>query len=688
MACGICDGIDWNGPEYGKQIECLRCEIKELRGEMKGLNKETSNFGTEIGKSKNILKDYKNSVQSMAVSMKEFTYDTGRQYRLAEKLAVSYKDVALSMGLSVGRARDMSIEFKGAVAEVAKFGGDIDDVKKIYEEFAESSGRVRILGSDEVANIYKLGAAAKLYGSEATNLYESLDLMGISNVKATEQMNELIEDSQKIGLNSSKVIKTLSSNMKSMQSYSFAGGVKGMTNMAKQAVKMRLDVSDVLGMADKFYHPEAAIEAAANLQMLGGDIAEAFGDPFETMYLARNKPEELAKKLGDMTENMMTFNEETGQYDFPAEARMQLKSAGEQLGINVDSMIEMARQTSKIKDAKMELSGSMFSDDEMDAIASMSRIEDGEFKVDFRDENGDKVSKSIDELTKGEAEMLLRTPQGEEEIMEATYNVQEQMLLESRTTNQRLEDMNKSFEFGFVADFDVFKQLETTSKKSLQELSVVVSKSLDGISDRIDGNALGEAFVGAGGSFDTKMSEMITSIGNAMSGDINIDDPESIEFSDIGEILFKNPNVTMDTSNGSGAGAITMEKIMKQWCSARGMSYDDASGNCKAQDLISYPGEKRTVTGSFGEFTLDDRDMLIAGDPKKIGGGANNNTSSEMKVSGSATINVNIKSDNPSLDISSLKDTISRTVTKMFNNSGQPDGASVPQEGGTNVLQS
>ena len=143
--------------------------------------------------------------------------------------------------------------------------------------------------------------------------------------------------------------------MKSIQSYSFAGGVKGMTEMAKQAVKMRLDVSDVLQMADKFYQPEAAIEAAANLQMLGGDIAEAFGDPFETMYLARNKPEELAKRLGDMTENMMTFNNETGQYEFPAEVRMQLKAAGEQLGINTDKMIEMARQTSKIKEDILDL---------------------------------------------------------------------------------------------------------------------------------------------------------------------------------------------------------------------------------------------------------------------------------------------------------------------------------------------
>lgn len=40
--------------------------------------------------------------------------------------------------------------------------------------------------------------------------------------------------------------------------------------MAKLAVKMRMDVGEMLGMAGKFYEPEAAIEAAANLQMLGG----------------------------------------------------------------------------------------------------------------------------------------------------------------------------------------------------------------------------------------------------------------------------------------------------------------------------------------------------------------------------------------------------------------------------------
>ena len=45
---------------------------------------------------------------------------------------------------------------------------------------------------------------------------------------------------------------------------------------------------------------------------------------------------ELAKRLQDMTENMLQFNEVSGEYELPAEARMQLKAAGEQLGINTE----------------------------------------------------------------------------------------------------------------------------------------------------------------------------------------------------------------------------------------------------------------------------------------------------------------------------------------------------------------
>ena len=326
-----------------EQIKQLRIEIDQLKGDIQDLNRETENFNSKIGDSKNILRDYKNSIQSMVKSMKEFTYDTSRQYKLAEQLAEKYKETSINIGLSTKRTNELSKQFKGAAAIVKEFGGDMSEVQAIYQDFAESSGRVRIMGKDEVANIYKLGAATNLMGTESAQLFETLELMGVSNEATTKKMQELVIESQNIGLNSSKVMKTLSNNMKSMQTYSFSNGVKGMTEMAKQAVKMRIDVSDILGMSEKFYEPEAAIEAAANLQMLGGDIAEAFGDPFETMYLARNKPEELAQKLQDMTENMLQFNEETGEYGLPAEARMQLKAAGDQLGLDVGKMTEMVK---------------------------------------------------------------------------------------------------------------------------------------------------------------------------------------------------------------------------------------------------------------------------------------------------------------------------------------------------------
>ena len=182
--------------------------------------------------------------------------------------------------------------------------------------------------------------------------------MGVSVDRMYETISETYGDSQKLGLNAKKVTDVLQQNFKSMQRMSFRSGVKGMTEMAKLAVNMRMDVSDMLGMAKKFYNPEQAIEAAAELQLMGGDIAEAFGDPFEVMYLARNKPEELAKKVGEMTSNMAIFNEETGQYELPAEARMQqLDFMADKLSLSKDKVIDMAYQTSKLKDIKSTFDG-------------------------------------------------------------------------------------------------------------------------------------------------------------------------------------------------------------------------------------------------------------------------------------------------------------------------------------------
>jgi hypothetical protein len=239
-----------------------------------------------------------------------------------------------------------------------------------------------------------------------------------------------------LGLNAGKVIRVLSDNIKSMQTYSFVNGVRGMTEMAKQAVKMRMDVSDVLTMADKFYQPEAAIEAAAELQLLGGEIADAFGDPFTIMlqllggeiadafgdpftimYEARNKPEELAKRIQDMTKNMLQLNKETGEYELPAEARMQFQSLGKTLGLNVDKMIEMSRQTAKIRDFKMKFT-SVGDEDMKESLASMAKMgKDGKMVVEYEDKDGKKVTKELADVNDELAKTILEQNQTQEESL-------------------------------------------------------------------------------------------------------------------------------------------------------------------------------------------------------------------------------------------------------------------------------
>jgi hypothetical protein len=354
---------------------------KELKNQLKSLDKVTAGMQSMALTGKGI----RNTFTDMTKESAKFARNTDEWFKKGEKLAEQYLKVSKNIGLSEGRSRTLTSNFNDSVKKSLTLGYTLDDLRETFDAFAEETGRARILSSEEAENIAKVSQGANLYASEATKMAEQFDLMGISSEKMVNHLNESIGSSREMGLNSNKVIKTLQSNMKAMQQYSFSSGVKGMVNMAKQAVKMRVDVGDILQMSDKFYQPEAAIEAAANLQLLGGDIAEAFGDPFQVMYEARNKPEELAKRVGKMTENMVSFNEQTGEFDMPAEARMQLQAVSKELGIGMDSLTEMTRQASKIKSIKMNVSGNILDEDMREGIAGMARMKDGKWQVDFEE---------------------------------------------------------------------------------------------------------------------------------------------------------------------------------------------------------------------------------------------------------------------------------------------------------------
>ena len=379
----------------------------------------------------------------------------GAWFTKGEEIARNYNEIAKSIGLSKRQTLGLSQEFRGATALVMRMGGELGDITDMGQEFAEATGRQRLISADDVIRIEKISKGANLYASEAAKLYEAFDFMGISGEKTYKYIEDTFEISAKLGLNAQKVIKTLESNMKTMQGFSFREGVKGMMEMSKLAVKMRVDVGGMLQMADKFYEPDAAIEAAAQLQLMGGDIAAAFGDPFTIMYEARNKPEELAKRVAKMTENMVLFNEKSQEYEVLPEARQQLKFVGEQLGFSIDQMTEMARQSSKIKDIKMDVSGDIADEDTREALAGMAKIKGGVWTVDVLDSKTNKrMAVSIADLTKQQARDALDRNKDRAETTEK--DLLYEIALHTQTFTETMDSIKNEMQYGIAADTDVY----------------------------------------------------------------------------------------------------------------------------------------------------------------------------------------------------------------------------------------
>ena len=468
---------DLSPEEMRKLITKLNEANDKLRDSQGRYNNDLMNTAEEwkgiksmIDESGNVLAGFANMIANTGQQMAAFTLNTREQYEVSEKIAKEYKTTALNLGLNTKQGAKLAETFKKASVFVARYGMDVADLREIYSSLADTSGRIQFLSTDELENLSMMTAAFKMSTQDAGEIADRFQMMGVN----IEHLEDTFNDARAMGLNSQKVISNLEQNFASMQRMSFRGGVKAMTEMAKLATDMRLSVSSMLGMAEKFYNPENAIEAAAELQLMGGDIAAAFGDPFETMYLARNKPEELAKRVQSMTENMVEFNEKTGEYTLPAEAQQQLSFMAEKLSLSKDEVIDMAYQTSKLKDVKEAFGGStMFNDDEQSAIAQMAQFKDGEWKVTVGDE----------ELSLDDSKLKQAVEDGM--LIADDQEPMEKMVDASFTTNELLTNILEEFKTGISISTDLYDVGERIMQKSIDEFSAGSKESIKNMMEEV-----------------------------------------------------------------------------------------------------------------------------------------------------------------------------------------------------------
>jgi len=213
----------------------------------------------------------------------------------------------------------------------------------------------------------------------------------------------VVDIARSMGVNVEEVSRQVSNNIGLLDKYGFENGVQGLAKMAANAALMRVDVSSISGMLEKAFEPEGAITMAATLQRLGAQQADLL-NPLRLMDLSQNNPEEMLKVLADDVQRYVQQAED-GQFKISDYGRRVMREYEKATGVNYEQLVKMAKSTAEIQDKMGKIAFPTkfnLSEEQQKMIASMAEMKGGEYKISMTDEKGEKVEKSITQLSEND----------------------------------------------------------------------------------------------------------------------------------------------------------------------------------------------------------------------------------------------------------------------------------------------
>jgi len=272
----------------------------------------------------------------------------------------------------------------------------------VVQGFTNEMGRMVMLTDQEVFRMATLSKATGLGAAEIGKMVAEMSDLGMGTVTAMESIEELTVQAQRLGLNVNTFINSIGQNIKLVNQYGFDKGINGLAKMVAKAQSLKFDIQQAVNIADGILDggPEKAVEMAAELAMLGGDIGE-LGDPFALMFNSLNDVGAIQDSLVDLASAAATINEETGQLEIPTYARERLRQQAKVMGVSFEQLTNAALNSKKQMMAldEIEFSGlASMSDEDKQFISSIREMnEKGEMVVKLKEGDDIKEIKLTDE---------------------------------------------------------------------------------------------------------------------------------------------------------------------------------------------------------------------------------------------------------------------------------------------------
>lgn len=372
-----------NDAESKRKLELAKERLKVIQAEKKATD-EILQKQKALSKA---LTSQVASVKNLAVALgrdtlKALTKVTKQATELGKEFSENddaIRRTAVNVGV-MGKQFNMLRKnaYKAALV-TQRIGVDAKELVESYGSYVDEVGRLIPLTVSAGKAMAYMSKGTALGSQGAVQMAASMEVFGMTIESTAGYVEDVVNMSERMGVNSGKTLKILQQNLRKAQTVRFKGGVAGMAKMAAKSAAIRMDMSSALDLANQLFEPEKAIETAATLQMMGGAFAR-MADPIQLMFNARNNPaklmEDLASAAGSVAKRMGD-----GTYDIPAMELQKLQEIAKQTGLSFEEMVETAKTSARRNDIGKMLSPTI-KGEAREFVKSIAQFKGGKFKVD------------------------------------------------------------------------------------------------------------------------------------------------------------------------------------------------------------------------------------------------------------------------------------------------------------------
>lgn len=287
------------------------------------------------------------------------------------------KSVALELGLSGERAAILRNSFEDSAVFAAGLGANMKDVAQMTSIYAEETGRARMHNKENLEAITEIAKGTALGVEGAAQLAAQYEMFGFNAKDTAQEVQNIVDTTERMGVNTGKVLKTVSKNFKTLQKFTFRGGSQGIADMAMYATKFKVNMDEVINSLEKGRALDSVIEMSAQLQVLGGQFGN-LADPMAMLFESRNDPEAYTKRINEMTKGMVTMNKTAKGFELQIASPMaqdQLAAAAKALGMTTDELTQQAFRMREIQQTRSQMFSKGFTKDEKEIVEGLAKFD-------------------------------------------------------------------------------------------------------------------------------------------------------------------------------------------------------------------------------------------------------------------------------------------------------------------------